>query len=122
MVTCDAGISNRGAMRSSSTVILPRGDEVAAGAGAAFELVLAENLRSQTLRRATGRLTAHRSTWPPMRPNICTLRWFPKSEQLPDSNATETIFIRGSPTAIADLARDPGTPGNTAIQYHVVVL
>lgn len=71
MVILDAGTSNRGAMRSSSTVMPPSGD----GAAAAFALapVWAENLRSHSLRRATGRHPAHRSVWPPMRPNMITM-------------------------------------------------
>lgn len=54
-------------MRSSSTVMPPRGD----GAdGAACDVLYAENLRPQSLRLGIGRRTTHRSDWPPMRPNI----------------------------------------------------
>ena len=72
-VICDAGTSNRGAMRSSSEVIPASGDRADA-AVVALVPDCAEKLRAYNLGRATGRRAALRSACPPIRPNMSKRR------------------------------------------------
>lgn len=68
-MTCDPAISKRGAIRSSSTVILPSGpteleDAVVEFGGGA------ENLRTDTRVLPTVLAAERRRQWPPTRVNI----------------------------------------------------
>ena len=66
----DAGTSKHGAIRSNSAVMLPSGDALDGAAELVEEGICVEKLRSQNFRRTTGLRAAHRSVWPPTRPNI----------------------------------------------------
>ena len=68
MVICEAGTSNRGAIRSSSTVILPRAPEEPLYVADAFGGE--ENLRAATRALMFTFLEEHLRQRPPMRVNM----------------------------------------------------